>query len=116
MIGIRRWISNMNIEPTNISQKNSAPATQKRLPADNTVEKPVKEPDSRQIKALVQDAQNKLNNVDLHFSVHQSSGTIMVTVTEKASGKIIREIPSSETLYLAAKLDEMVGMIFDQKG
>ena len=105
----------MYIEPTNISQKNSAPGTQKRLPADNAVKKPVKEPDSQQIKAQLQDVQNKLNNVDLHFSVHQSSGTIMVTVTEKASGKVIREIPSSETLHLAAKLDEMVGMIFDQK-
>ena len=115
MIGIRRWISNMNIEPTNISQKNSAPGNPKRLPADNAGKKPVKEPDSQQIKSLVQDVQDKLNNVDLHFSVHKSSGTIMVTVTEKASGKVIREIPSSETLHLAAKLDEMVGIIFDQK-
>jgi len=104
----------MNIEPINISQKNSAPGTQKRRPADNAVKKPVKEPDSQQIKAQVKDVQNKLNNVDLHFSVHKSSGTIMVTVTEKASGKVIREIPSSETLHLAAKLEQMVGMIFDQ--
>lgn len=106
----------MYIEPINTSQKNSAPGNPKRPPADNAVEKPVKKPDSQQIKALVEDVQNKLNNVDLHFSVHQSSGTIMVTVTEKASGKVIREIPSSETLHLAAKLDEMVGIIFNQKG
>jgi flagellar protein FlaG len=60
--------------------------------------------------------QNKLNDVDLHFSVNQSSGTIMVTVTEESSGKVIREIPSSESLQLAAKMDEMIGMIFDKKG
>ena len=105
----------MYIEPINILPNSSTAGTLKRLPADNAVEKTLNEPDSQQIKALVEDVQNKLNNVDLHFSVHQSSGTIMVTVTEKASGEVIREIPSSETLQLAAKLDEMVGMIFDQK-
>jgi len=113
----------MYIEPINISQKGSAPGTQKRLPADKelnlqaaNVEQPVKEPDSSQVKALVADIQNNLNNVDLHFSVHQSSGKIMVTVTEESSGEVIREIPSSEILQLEAKMDEMVGMIFDQKG
>lgn len=105
----------MNIEPINISPKSSAPETKKRLPSDDAAAKPIKEPDSQQIKALVANVQNRLNNVDLHFSVHQSSGTIMVTVTEKSSGKIIREIPSSETLQLAAKLDEMVGMIFNHQ-
>jgi flagellar protein FlaG len=41
---------------------------------------------------------------------------MMVTVTDESSGKVIREIPSREILELAAKIDEMVGMIFDQKG
>lgn len=105
----------MYIEPINISGKNSAPGTYTGPPADKAAEKPIKEPDSQQIEAQVKEVQSKLNNVDLHFSVHKSSNTIVVTVTEKSSGKVIREIPSSETLQLAAKLDEMVGMIFDQK-
>ena len=115
MIGIRRCNFKMVIEPVNISAKNSTPGNPKRLPTDKAVEKPIKEPGSQQIEAQVRDVQSKLNNVDLHFSVHKSSGTIMVTVTEKSSGKVIREIPSSETLHLAAKLDEMVGIIFDKK-
>jgi flagellar protein FlaG len=113
----------MYVGPINISQKSSASETQKRLPADKAinlkeenVEKPVKEPDSSHVKALVADVQNKLNDVDLHFSVNQSSGTIMVTVTEESSGKVIREIPSSESLQLAAKMDEMSGLLFDKKG
>ncbi len=113
----------MYVEPINISQKSSAPGTQKRLPAEKTinlktenVEKPVKEPDSSHIKALVADVQNKLNNTDLHFSVDQSSDTIMVTVTEKSSGKVVRKIPSEEVLQLAANMDDMIGMIFDKNG
>jgi flagellar protein FlaG len=59
--------------------------------------------------------QNRLNDVELHFSVHEPSGKIVVTVTEKSSGKVIREIPSSEILQIVAKMDEVVGMIFDKK-
>lgn len=39
-----------------------------------------------------------------------------ITVTEKSSGKFIREIPSSEILQTAFKMDEMVGMIFGKNG
>lgn len=113
----------MSVELINISQKSSAIGTLKRLPADRTinlkeenVEKPVKEPDSSRVKALVADLQSQLTNTDLHFSVDEPSGRIMITVTEKSSGKVIREIPSSEILQLAANMDAMIGMIFNKNG
>ncbi|UCH01215.1 MAG: flagellar protein FlaG, partial [Deltaproteobacteria bacterium] len=37
-------------------------------------------------------------------------------VMEGSTGEVIREIPPVEILNLAAKLDEMVGLIFDQRG
>jgi len=48
--------------------------------------------------------------------VHQASGVVMVTVTDESTGEVIREIPPSEVLDLAARLEEMVGLLFDQKG
>jgi len=112
----------MYIEPINISQKSSASRTQKRLPAGKTinlkeknVEKSVKEPGSSHVKALITDVQNNLNNVDLQFSVQEASGKIMVTVIDESTGKVIREIPPSEVLQLAARIDEMSGIIFDKK-
>ena len=39
----------------------------------------------------------------------------MVRVVDKETEKLIREIPPEEFLNLAAKLDEMVGIIFDKK-
>jgi flagellar protein FlaG len=54
--------------------------------------------------------------VDLQFSVHEASGEIMVTVRDESSGEVIREIPPSEMLDLAARLGEMVGLLFDQTG
>ena len=59
---------------------------------------------------------NIMHDKNLNFSVHQASGQIMVTVTDETTGEVIREIPSSELLNLAAKLDEMVGILFDEKG
>ena len=38
----------------------------------------------------------------------------MVKVVNKETEELIREIPSEEILNLAARLDEMVGMIFDE--
>ncbi len=71
-----------------------------------------------QIAEVAKDLQNKmqvLHNVDLNFSVHEASGNIMVTVVNEDTGKVIREIPSRELLDLAAKLEEAIGLIFDEK-
>lgn len=56
-----------------------------------------------------------LRNVNLNFSVHEASGQIMVSVVDKETGDVIREIPSEALLDLAAKLQEAVGLIFDKK-
>jgi uncharacterized FlaG/YvyC family protein len=92
-----------------------------RGPVSNSGEVPkeVPRPEISDIVSRVADTQRNLNimhDKNLNFSVHQASGEIMVTVTDETSGEVIREIPSSELLNLAAKLDEMVGILFDQKG
>ncbi|RZB35855.1 MAG: flagellar protein FlaG [Desulfobacteraceae bacterium Eth-SRB2] len=116
----------MRVEPITVSGKNEAPPVQARLPAeqatnpkDKEVQQPVKSVDLPDLEELVADVQKNLNimhNVDLQFSVHKASGQMMITVFDESTGKVVREIPSSEILELAAKMDEMVGMMFDQKG
>ena len=112
--------------PASISVKDPAPPAQARLPSHKAIAqkggeyaKPTKGPDLSRMKEMVADVQENLSmihDVDLQFSVHEASGKIMVTVMEASSGEVIREIPPSAVLNLAAKLDEMVGVIFDQKG
>ena len=116
----------MRVEPITASVKSEAPAVQARLPAeqatnqkDKEVQQPVKSLDLPDLEALAADVLKNLNimhNVDLQFSLHKASGQMMVTVIDESTGKVVREIPSREILELAAKMDEMVGMIFDQKG
>jgi len=117
----------MLTEPINISVKSVAPPAQARLPAGKAISergreevvKAKKEPDLSRLTELVANVQKNLkmmHRVNLQFSVHKASGEIMVTVTDESTGEVIREIPPSEMLNIAAKLDAMIGLIFDQKG
>ena len=113
-------------ETVNISAQNLSPAAQARLPSgegipqrDNNVKEEAGGPDLSSLLEVVADVQKNLNlmhNVDLQFSVHEATGEVMVTVKNESTGRVIREIPPSEVLNLAARLEQMVGLIFDQKG
>jgi flagellar protein FlaG len=65
---------------------------------------------------LVADIQKKLDsmNVSVTFSTYGKNDSIAVTVIEKDSGDVIREIPPKELQQLAEKLDEMIGLIFSK--
>jgi len=116
----------MLIEPVNGSGKQVTPLARVELldgvkltatgqdspPAEETL-------DLVEIADLAVDVQANLktmHDVALNFSVHESSGRVIVTVADEKTGEIIREIPSGEFLNLSAKLDEMFGILFDQKG
>jgi flagellar protein FlaG len=82
-----------------------------------TKEEPAGE--SLDLQALAEEMYQKINlihDVDLRFSVDDGSGQVVVTVTDATTGKLIREIPPPEILNLAARLDEMIGLLFDQVG
>jgi len=116
----------MIVKPITVLGKSEALPAQARLSAeqatnqkDKAVQQPVKRenlPDLEELAADVQKNLNIMHNVELKFSVHKASGQMMITVVDESTGKVVREIPSSEILELAAKMDEMVGMIFDKKG
>lgn len=101
-----------------LADQERLPVTTAVRPKNEAAEKPVHEPRSVDLKELAADIQENLkfiNDVDLQFSVHKSSGKVVVTVTDEDTGEVIREIPEKEMLNLAAKLEEMVGLIFDQR-
>jgi uncharacterized FlaG/YvyC family protein len=95
------------------------PGGQETVQRDDNAKKAVQGPSLTELSELASDAQTNIDiihNVNLQFSVNKDSGRIMVIVTDEATGKVIREIPPSEFVKFAEKFDEMVGMIFDQKG
>ena len=55
----------------------------------------------------------KSNRRDLRIQVHKATGVIMVKVISQDDGKVIREIPPEEVLNLAAKMEKMMGVLYD---
>ncbi|MBW2645311.1 MAG: flagellar protein FlaG [Deltaproteobacteria bacterium] len=56
-----------------------------------------------------------IHEVDLRFSIHEATGRTLVKVVSSETGEMVREIPPEQMLDLAAKIDEMMGILFDQK-
>ncbi|MBW2489657.1 MAG: flagellar protein FlaG [Deltaproteobacteria bacterium] len=115
----------MSIKPITGSVKSLSPPFQAKLTPgpDETqkngqMNKSNKSASSSELEELLSDVQkhiNIMNNVDLHFKVHEASGQIVVTVTDESTGEVIREIPSSEFLRFTDEFGEIVAMIFDQR-
>ncbi len=66
------------------------------------------------LDAIEQDL-SLLHNVGISFSLHKETGRTMVRVFDKETDTLIREIPPEEFLDLAAKIHEMVGVLFDKR-
>ncbi len=58
---------------------------------------------------------SRLQQVGLQFTQHKESGRTIIRVVDSESHKVIREIPQESFLDLVAKLDQMVGILFDQR-
>ena len=54
-------------------------------------------------------------DVKLNFQIHDDTGTIMVRVINEETGEVVREIPPSQILDLAARIDKMIGALFDAR-
>lgn len=52
---------------------------------------------------------------NLQFAVDKEAEDIVVKVTNKVSGDLIRQIPSEDVLKLRQKLEELSGILFDGK-
>ncbi len=71
----------------------------------------------KEMAKVVEDIQRRFDSMgaSLGFSVNEETEDIVMEVTDRESGELIRQIPSEEVLALRAKLDELVGLLFDQK-
>ena len=69
------------------------------------------------IEKLAQAMEEYVNSIqrDLKIQVHKDTGSLMVKIISAEDGKTIREIPPEELLNLAAKMDEMMGALFNSE-
>ncbi|MGK4360938.1 flagellar protein FlaG [Ectopseudomonas chengduensis] len=81
-------------------------------PADETEEPGTASPE--RIQEAVSSIQEFVQSVrrDINFSLDDSSGRVVVKVTDTKSGDVIRQIPSEEALKLAESLSEARSLLF----
>lgn len=84
----------------------SAEDIQPPVVEQNLLRKPVEAAVSS-IQEFAQSIQRNLN-----FALDESSGRVVVKVTDGVSGEVIRQIPSEEALRLAEHLDEVRSLLF----
>ena len=82
-----------------------APPTQAPVPPREILDAAV-----ASISSFVQSVQRNLD-----FSIDDSSGTVVIKVTDRDSGELIRQLPSEEALRLSEKLESLRGLIFETR-
>lgn len=83
------------------------------LMAQSQFEDPA-QPDKQAVENAIvsmQDATQAMQR-NLDFSIDESTGRMVVKVTDSASGEVIRQMPTEEALRLAESLDEMRSLLF----
>ena len=78
--------------------------------------------DAEKLKKQLQEITDKLNKemnplkTSIRFGFDDSIEELYISVIDSSNNQEIRKIPSEEAMRLAAKMREIVGMIFDKKG
>lgn len=67
-----------------------------------------------QVESAVSTIQEFVQSVrrNINFSLEDTSGRVVVKVTDANSGDVIRQIPSEEALQLAESLEEVRSLLF----
>lgn len=57
----------------------------------------------------------KLANKEFSYDIHEKTNRVTVKIKDSETGEVLKEIPSEESLDLAAKIMEMAGLLIDEK-
>ena len=68
---------------------------------------------ARAVNDLTQNMQNLQRS--LEFTVDESSGRTVVTVIDKETQKVIRQIPQKDILALASRIEKAAGMLVHEE-
>ena len=73
---------------------------------------------AKEVAKAVDEMQQRLDalgNTRLNFRVVEKPNEVVVQVTDRSSGELVRQFPSEEALKLRVKLQELTGLLFDEK-
>lgn len=72
---------------------------------------------AQRLKSAVNQANNKMKHVrtGCEFSYHEATNRVSITVYDKDTKEVIKEIPPEESLEMLEKIWEIAGLLVDEK-
>ncbi|MGV1099865.1 flagellar protein FlaG [Thiovibrio sp. JS02] len=72
---------------------------------------------AEELKKAVEEIQNRLDAMGtrLNFTLSKEPEAVVVKVTDRQSGELVKQFPSEEVLKLRKKLQELSGLLFDEQ-
>lgn len=83
-------------------------------PVEKTEQATPSEPQLQEAVSTLQKFTQSIQR-NLNFSIDDSTGRMVVKVTDSVSGDVIRQLPTEEALRLAESLDEMRSLLFEAR-
>jgi len=102
--------------PKKAKLSNQEEQLQERLKEEKKLDKK-KKINEEEIKASIEKINStfRLYGVSNQFAIDKKSNTIMVKVIDANTKEIIRELPPEDVLRRLEKMQEYIGLIFDEK-
>lgn len=107
----------VHIAPVPVPNPTREPQTDNTIEnLENIVTPPREKLDSEILEKIAEEINSdfRIFNTALSFSVDDATGITVIKILDRESEKVIREIPPSEMLKLAAKLADIIGRIVDE--
>ncbi len=76
------------------------------------------EPTAEELKGSMQQMQKVIETAtgrDLEFALNDRFNEIVVQISDRKSGEVVKEIPSKEFLALRERLNDLIGLFVDEK-
>ena len=83
----------------------------------SVVEQAQKQPERDELEQSVRELNGLVQKLhrELRFSVDDNSGEVVVSIVDRETNEVVRQIPSEEVLQLRQRLEDSAGAIFSGK-
>ncbi len=122
LTGESKGVVSMPVAPAMVRQDKQKAPVMPVAPSSDTgggkaLSQREEKPSREQAIQYAQEIQTRFDTMgtNLQFSIDDSSEDVVVKITDKKSGELIRQFPSDAMLQLRTKLNDLVGMLFDGK-
>ncbi len=107
-----------NVDVQSVQQMQKAQINQDKMAQNETAQKSSKIQSQDEMEKLIDQLNQSLNpfNTTLKFGFDNTSDDFYVSVIETKSNRMLRRFPIEQAEQLLPKMQEVNGLLFDQKG